>query len=187
MKKALLFVCLLSYMLLSGCAAVVVGSGAAAVAVDKRTAGDMLEDENIEIKFSYHLSQDESLSNVSHINATSYNGWLLLSGETATEENRQAIYNIAINIKNVDRVFNEIVIDQVSSIGSRTSDTYLTSKVKTQLFTIKNTPSFHTKVVTERGVVYLMGLISKEQADQAVELVRKISGVKKIVKLFDYQ
>ncbi|MFK5984250.1 MAG: BON domain-containing protein [Pseudomonadota bacterium] len=187
MKKIYLLVLLFSFILQTGCAAFVVGAGtAAAVAHDHRTAGDMLEDENIEFKYINKIYQDKHLSENAHINATSYNGWMLLTGEAPTEADRQTLYNLAANIKNVTRIFNEISISQPSSITTRSKDIYITSKVKAQLLANKNTEAYHVKVVTENGVVYLMGLINQEQADEVIKVIQKISGVQRIIKLFDY-
>ena len=174
-------------ILQTGCAAVVVGAGtAAAVATDKRTAGDMLEDENIELKFIHHLYKDKQLSAKTHVNATSFNGWLLLSGEATDPAIKQAVYNLAVNIKNVKRVFNEISISEPSSFSSRTNDTYLTSKIKTSLLANEKTEAYHVKVVTENSIVYLMGLITQEQSAEVINVIQETSGVQRIIKLFDY-
>ncbi len=174
------------FILQTGCAAVVVGTGTAvAVAHDKRTAGDMLEDENIEFKYVNKIYQNNELSKKVHINATSYNGWLLLTGEAPTEANRQTLYNLGVNISNVKRVFNEIAISEPTSLMVRSQDTYITSKIKTRLLANEKTEGYHVKVITENGVVYLMGLISQQQADEVVNVIRSISGVKRIIKLFD--
>ncbi len=182
---------LISFILLfqTACTAVVVGAGAgtaAAVAMDKRTAGDMLEDENIELKFIHNFYQNKEISKTSHVNATSFNGWLLLTGEAPNQEIKQAIYNLAINIKNVKRIFNEINISEPTSMASRSKDTYITSKIKTSLLTNKKTEAYHVKVVTENSVVYLMGIITQHQSSEIVKVIQEISGVQRIIKLFDY-
>ncbi|MFK5893696.1 MAG: BON domain-containing protein [Pseudomonadota bacterium] len=185
-NKLLLLVAFI-LVLQTGCAAFVVGAGtAAAVATDKRTAGDMLEDENIELKFIHRFYQDKQLSETSHVNATSYNGWLLLTGEAPNPAIKQALYNQAINIKNVKRIFNEISISAPSSIAIRSSDTYLTSKIKISLLANKKTEAYHVKVITENSIVYLMGLITQEQSVEVVKVIQEISGVQRIIKLFDY-
>jgi len=189
MQKTGILLLLITSLLVSGCSAIVVGGSAsvAAVAVDKRTAGDMLEDENIELKFLKLFYDNKKINQVSHINFTSYNGWVLLTGETNSEKAKLAIENLATDIKNVKRVFNELRVSGMSSIGSRTADSYLTAKIKVQLLGNDATSGFHTKVVTENGIVYLLGLLSTKQADIVINVVRKISGVERIIKLFDYQ
>lgn len=185
-NRYFLLVCFILIMQ-SGCAAFFVGAGTAAVvATDKRTAGDMIEDENIELKFINLLYPNKALSEHSHVNATSYNGWLLLTGEAKNPAVKQSIYNLAISIKNVSRVFNELTIATPSSMTTRASDTYITSKIKTRLLANEKTEGYHIKVVTEDGVVYLMGLISQQQSTEVIKVVKKVSGVQRIIKLFDY-
>jgi len=173
----------------TACTALVVGGGAtvAAIATDKRTTGSIVEDENIEIKFTYQYYQSKHLNENTHINITSYNGWVLLTGEAPTESQRQELYNLASGITNVKRVYNEITLATPSSLRSRSTDAYLTSKIKTMLLADKETNGYHVKVVTESGVVYLMGLITPAAANKSVDIVRNIRGVKKVIKLFDYQ
>jgi len=146
----------------------------------------MVEDENIELKFINKIYPNKKLSDYSHVNATSYNGWLLLTGEASDAAVKQAVYNIAISIKNVKRVFNEINIVAPSSMATRASDTYITSKIKTRLLADKKTDAYHVKVVTENGIVFLMGLITQEQSSEVIRVVQQVSGVQKIIKLFDY-
>ena len=171
------------------CAALVAGGGAAAVAVakDKRTAGRMVEDESIELKFIDKYNQNKKLSSESHINATSYNGWLLLSGETPYPAYKRQIEALAQGIPGIERVFNEIKIESPSSIISRSNDTYITSRVKTALLADEHAEAYNVKVVTENGITYLMGLLTREQADTVVAIVKAVSGVQRVVTLFDIQ
>jgi osmotically-inducible protein OsmY len=167
---------------LSGCFPVVVaGAGTAVVmANDRRTTGTQVEDENIEIKVS---SQDFGKA---HINATSYNRRVLLTGEAIDEAARAAIEQKVRNIASVREVVDEIQVAGNSSYSSRTNDTLVTSNVKTRMV---NNPRFnvlHVKVVTEAGTVYLMGLVSPEEGDAAVEVARTTSGVSRVVKVFEY-
>lgn len=183
-----LFSLLMSVGLLHGCAAVAVGGVAAgaSVASDTRTTGTVIEDQSIEFKAGRAFSADKELDDKAHINTTSYNTVVLLTGEAPTEELRQRAVELARNIPRVTQVHNEIAIAAPSSLMSRSSDSLITSKVKARLLADKDVSGLNTKVVTERGVVYLMGLSSKRQADRATELARTTGGVQKVVKLFQY-
>jgi osmotically-inducible protein OsmY len=167
---------------LTGCfPAVVAGAGTAAVmANDRRTTGIQVEDSNIELKIA---QQDFGKA---HINGTSYNTRVLLTGEALTEAQRDAIEQKVRSIASVKEVVNEIQIAGNSSLASRSSDTVTTSNVKTRMV---NNPKFnilHVKVLTEAGTVYLMGLVTPEEADAAVEVARTTSGVSRVVKVFEY-
>lgn len=183
-----LFGVLASLTVLQGCAAVAVTGVAAgaSVASDTRTTGTVIEDQSIEFKAGRAFSADKELDEKAHINTTSYNTVVLLTGETPTEELRQRAVELVRNIPRVSHVHNEITIAAPSSLMSRSSDSVLTSKVKTKLLADKDVSGLNTKVVTERGVVYLMGLSSRRQADRATELARTTGGVQKVVKLFQY-
>lgn len=179
---------LLATLVLHGCAAVAVSGVAAgtSVAADNRTTGTVIEDQSIEFKAGRAFSADEELDDQAHINTTSYNTVVLLTGEAPTEQLRQRAVELARNIEKVTHVHNEITIAAPSSLMSRSSDTVITSKVKTKLLADKDVAGMNTKVVTEKGVVYLMGLSSKSNADSATEIARTTGGVQKVVKLFQY-
>jgi len=183
-----LYTLLVSALLLNGCAAVAVTGAAAgaSVAADTRTTGTVIEDQSIEFKAGRAFSADKELDEKAHINTTSYNTVVLLTGEAPTEELRQRAVELARNIERVTHVHNEITIAAPSSLMSRSSDTVITSKVKTRLLADKDVSGLNIKVVTEKGVVYLMGLSSRRQADRATELSRTTGGVQKVVKLFQY-
>ena len=175
-------------LLLNGCAAVVVGGAAtgANVAHDRRTTGTFIEDEAIELKSLKTLSEDKAFSSQVHLNVTSFNTIVLVSGEAPSEELRQRAIDIVRNIPKVTHVHDEISIAGPSSLMSRSEDTLITTKVKTKLIAEKNLDGTHVKVVTENGVVYLMGLLNREDADRATEIARQTGGVQKVVKLFQY-
>ncbi|MCS3902239.1 osmotically-inducible protein OsmY [Methylohalomonas lacus] len=183
--KALTIVLLCS--LISGCAAVAVGGAAtgAAVAYDRRTTGTVMEDQAIEVKASRAFNADTELSDDAHINVTSYNTKVLMAGEAPTEELRDRAIEIVRNIPKVSRVYNEVIIASPSSFMSRSSDSMITTKVKAALFGEAGIESTHVKVVTERGIVYLMGLLTAEEGERAVERTRRVGGVQKVVKLFE--
>ena len=174
-----------------GCAPVVVGGAAATatIAHDRRTAGTILEDQSIELKAFDLISKDPELSKQAHINVTSYNMIVLLSGETPTEAMRARAEELVRGIEKVRRVYNELTVAAPSSMMTRSSDSLITAQVKTSLFSIKDIPGFdptRVKVVTENGTVYLMGLVRRVEGDAAAETARQVKGVQRVVKLFEY-
>jgi osmotically-inducible protein OsmY len=189
-RKMLL--CLSLITALTGCAGVVIGGaavGAASIAHDRRSTGTIVEDQSIEFKVFDQLSKDEELAKNSHINVTSYNKAVLLSGEVVTPKQRQKAEDIARRVENVKHVHNELVIAPPSSLSERSNDTLLTSKVKASLFEIDGIAGFdptRVKVVTERGTVYLFGLLTQAEAEATTSTVRRVAGVQKVVKLFEY-
>lgn len=172
---------------LGGCVTAAVGGAAAggAVAVDQRTAGIYVEDENIEIKAGQQIRK--SLGEEAHVNTTSYNLNVLMTGEVPTPEAKIEAENIVKSIANVRNITNELVVSPKSSAYDRTNDTYLTSKVKSKFVAEKNFKANNVKVVTERGVVYLMGIVSDHEARLATEIARTTEGVSKVVKVFEYR
>jgi len=180
---------LFSAYLLSACTAAVVGGAVVgtSVVLDKRTTGDYVEDQNIKAKYTHLYYQDDELTEHTHINVTSYNRQLLITGEAPTEQQKQKLSKIANKIKNVRKYFNEVIISAPSSMSTRTNDSYLTSKIKTSIFTSMNElDGAQVKVVTENGSVFLMGLVTRKQANQITEITRTTNGVKRVIKLFEY-
>lgn len=178
-------------LMLSGCAAAVIGAGAAAgttavVAHDRRTTGTFIEDQNIELKAAKSFYSDKEINDSSHLNVTSYNLVVLITGETPSEDIRNRIVNIVREIPKVTHVYDELTIAAPSSWTSRTSDSLITSKVKTKLLTLDNFDGTRVKVVTEKGVVYLMGLLTRAESDVATKVAQETGGVQKVVKLFQY-
>lgn len=173
---------------LSGCAVIAVGGAATAatVAVDRRTPGTQLEDQTIEIKAGQVLNADAELDDQAHLNVISYNTVVLLTGETPTDAMSQRAAELVKSIDKVSHVYNEITIAAPSSLVARTSDTYITTKVKTKLFANKELTGIEIKVVTEKGVVYLMGIVSRAESEIATDIARQTGGVQKVVKLFQY-
>ncbi len=178
-------------LLFQGCAEMIVGGAAtgAAVAHDRRTPGTVIDDELIELKAAERISADKQLSEQVHINVTSYNNILLLSGEAPTEAIRSRIGDMMQGIPKLRRVHNEILVAAPSSMLTRTSDTWITTKVKTSLLGLDDLPDFdptRVKVVSENGTVFLMGIVKREEADAATNAARQVSGVQRVVKLFEY-
>lgn len=175
-------------MLTQACAPLILGGAAtgAVVANDKRTTGTFVEDEAIELKIKQALLSDENLYENTHINATSFNTNVLLTGEATTEANRQKVLAIVKGTAKVSHVFNEITIAAPSALLARSSDTLLTSNVKSRILFDEAVDGTKIKVVTEAGVVYLMGIVSRQQGSSAAQVASRASGVQKVVKLFQY-
>lgn len=175
-------------LLLQGCAPAVVGGAAtgASVAYDRRTAGTVIDDQGIEFKAAYALFNNKEIYDQSHINVTSYNGVVLLTGETPSQALKQKATAEVKKIPKVRRIHNELAIAAPSALPSRSSDAWITSKVKAKMTTDEQTDPFHIKVVTERGIVYLLGFVSHAEADRAVNLVKNTAGVQRVVKIFEY-
>ena len=174
--------------LLGGCAAVV-GAGAvtgAAMAHDRRTSGTFIDDNVLELKAVGALQDDKELWNYSHLNVTSYNNIVLLTGESPNEALRQRAAQTVANLQKVRKVHNEVVVAAPSSMVSRSGDTLITGKVKTALINNKDIDATRVKVVTENGVVYLMGLVTQAEADTATEVARRVGGVQRVVRIFEY-
>jgi len=171
---------------LSGCFPAVVGGAAAggAMAADRRTSGIYVEDENIELKTLKRLSQ--YMDKAAHINVTSYNRIVLLSGEVPTEAQLTQAETLTREISNVRNIHNGLTVAPASSIGDRSNDTYITTKVKARFVSERLFPANVVKVVTEGSVVYLMGIVSEKEATDAVEIARTTEGVTKVVKVFEY-
>ncbi len=172
--------------LLSGCPAVIAtGAGAGVVAAeDRRSLGTMTEDEGIEIKTASRVA-DAHKDRV-HLNVTSYNRMVLLTGEVPDEKVRRDIERIARAVENVRGVTNELAVRAPTTLSNRANDTYITSKVKTRYVDAQRFNPVHVKVVTENQVVYLLGLVKKQEAKDAVELARTTEGVKKVITVFEY-
>jgi len=173
---------------LPGCGPALLAGGAtgAALVHDRRTAGTVVEDQSIEFKAKSAIASDEELKEKSHLNVTSYNNVVLVTGEAPTEELKARALRLVEDVEKVKRVYDEIEIAAPSALLARGNDTVLTSKVKTRLLAAKGLDGTRVKVVTERGIVYLMGLVSGEEADIATDVTRKTRGVQKVVRVFQY-
>jgi osmotically-inducible protein OsmY len=170
----------------SACAPLVVGGmfGGAMVATDRRTTGIQLEDEGIEQRCA--AAREENFGNKEHINFTSYNRQVLITGEVSSEKVRQEMEQLVGKVQNVRLVVNELAIGPASTFGSRSSDSVLVAKVKASLVDSEDLFSNVFKVVAERGNVYLMGRVTDREAKRATEVVRGVSGVKRVVRVFEY-
>jgi osmotically-inducible protein OsmY len=185
------FTLLLSIFILNGCAGVVIGGAATGVAVvhDRRSAGTVIDDKGLDWKVSQAIFKEQEVSNSSHINVTAYNGVVLLTGETPSEDLKIRANAIAAQASDNGKIYNELVIASPTSFSSRTNDTYITAKIKTVLLEIDDIPDFdltRVKVTTENGTVFLMGLLTRQEADAVTNKARNVSGVKKVVRLLEY-
>lgn len=172
---------------LTGCAAAAIGAivGGAAVMNDRRTTGSQADDQSIEFKVPDLIHAEPDLWNSSHVSTTSFNSIVLLSGETPSEEFKVRIGAIAASVPKVRRVHNELAIAAPSSMSARSADAWITGKVKSALLNDMQLDSTRVKVVTEKGVVYLMGLVTNAEAEKATEIARRVSGVQRVVRLFE--
>lgn len=187
MKKVLATL-VMTTTLVTGCSTIVSSSREEPIREDigNRTLGNIIEDEAIELKVRVNLSKGSAPLAQSHINVKSFNGQVLLTGQVPNANVRQEAEQIVGQTREVKRIHNELEIAGPSSTIVRTNDVYLTSRVKLKLLSDKSIEGLRVKVVTENGVVYLMGLVSQREADQAVAIVREVPGVQRIVKVFEY-
>ena len=173
---------------LTGCvpAVIAVGAGGTAlVATDRRTTGTQVDDEGIELKIAERANA--LYGDRIHLNVTSYNGVVLLTGEVPDQGAWASLGNLAKTTEKVRAVQNELVVAPIADMSARTNDTYITSKVKTRMIEANKFPPNAVKVVTERAVVYLMGIVTRPEGDAAGEVASTTSDVVRVVKVFEYR
>lgn len=188
-KKKLVLLLLILPLFTTGCAAVIGASTISTVATvthDRRSLGTIIEDQSIELKIAKLLLSDKEINNSSHINATSYKKIVLVTGETPTEAIKERIIDIIRNVEEVTHVYDELAIAAPSSIISRSSDSLITTKLKAKLLVQDDFDGIRVKIVTERGIVYLMGLVTRKEDDLATKVAQQTGGVQKVIKLFQY-
>lgn len=178
---------LAALMLLQGCAAAVVAGGATAVtaANDRRTLGSQIDDNGIVIKARRALSQDSLTAKGSNINVTSYNGVVLLTGQTASEQVKDQAQRLVQDIPSVKQVHNQIRLGNNTSLTTRTRDSWISTKVKSQLLADEQVSGLNIRVITENQEVFLMGLVGGPEADKAVDIARNVEGVVRVIKAFE--
>ena len=169
----------------AGCVPLVIGGAAIGgmMAVDRRTAGTQVEDEGIELRAVNRINAD--YGERVHINVTSFNRQVLLTGEVPTAEIRQAVEHSVADVGNVLSVVNDLGVQPNSSLGQRSTDTFITGKVRAGLVDAKDISASPFKVVTERNVVYLMGLVTEREAARAASIARGVDGVRKVVRTLE--
>ena len=170
---------------LSGCAPLLIGGAAVGtlVAVDRRTTGSQLEDETIELRAKSRLG--EILGSRAHINVTSYNRQVLLTGEVPDAATKQLAEQTVAKVDNVRSVVNELGVMSASTLTQRGTDVYITGKIRASLVDAKDLTATAFKVVTERGAVFLMGRVTQRESERATTVVRQISGVNRVVRVFE--
>lgn len=175
---------------LSGCAAPVVLAGAAAgsvaVAHDRRSTGMQLDDNSTEFKAKAAIAEDKAVADNSHVNVTTFNGVVLISGETRRDDLRGRVEQLVRNASTMRKVYNEVVVAEPASTGSRLSDSWITTKVKSKLLGNEELDGTRVKVVTEAGTVFLMGLVTRAEANIATAVASDTRGVDRIVRVFEY-
>lgn len=187
-KRLALAVCAaaLTASALTACVPLLVGGavgGGALVATDRRTPGIQLEDEGIELRAWARLRGEIGERN--HVNLTSYNRQVLLTGEVSSEKDKQQIEQTVARVENVAAVINELAVMGNSTLTQRSSDTLVTGRVKAMLIDAKDLQVNAFKVVTERGTTFLMGRVTQREAERATDVVRGTPGVQKVVRIFE--
>jgi osmotically-inducible protein OsmY len=174
---------------LSGCSSVLTATRDKPIDDDRgtRTLGSKIDDSLIETKVKVNVAKaNTDLDQNSHIVVSSYNGVVLLAGQTPRADLKAMAEQAAAQVQRVKTVHNELQVIEPSSLLARNNDAWLTTKIKTQMLTDASIPGSRIKVITENGIVYLLGLVTQQEGAQATSLVQSVSGVQKIVKLFEY-
>lgn len=188
MKTKILLSTLICTLTLSGCSSLISASREEPIKEDhgSRTVGAYVDDELIETKAKVNLLEAQERLQGASVGVTSFNGLVLLTGQAPSDQVRTDVEQIVSQIRKVRRVHNEIIVSGNTSSLATANDVWLTLKTKSQLLIDESVPGHRVKVVTESGTVYLMGLVTPEEADAAVAIVSQQSGVQKIVKIFEY-
>jgi len=170
---------------LGACAPVMLGGAVMGtlMATDRRTTGTQVEDEGIELRGASRIR--EKLGERGHVNLTSYNRQVLLTGEVPSAQDKQLVEQLLSKVENVRSIVNELGVMENSSLSQRSSDTLVTGKIKATLVDAQDLFANAFKVVTERGTVYLMGRVTQREANRATDMVRTIDGVKKVVRVME--
>jgi osmotically-inducible protein OsmY len=186
LRMSALAIALGAATLLGACAPLLLGGaivGGSVVATDRRTTGSQVDDQSIEIRGIKRVN--ETIGDRGSVSVTSYNRVVLLTGSVTNEPDKVAVERVVSAIENVKSVVNEIAVGPAASFGNRSNDTLLTSKVKASIVDAKDVQVSAFKVVTERGVVYLMGRVTEREATRAADIARGVGGVQKVVKVFE--
>lgn len=181
---------LVSAITLSGClAALFAGVAVTTIDIlhDRRTVGEYIDDNAIEVTARNILVSKNTIRKAAHVNPVSWNGILLITGEIDDENLKPYLVERFTNIQGVRQVVDETTITNKTPILSRTNDAWITSKVKSRLIIKTGLRANRVKVITTRGTVYLMGIVTREEGDKATELAQTVRGVKRVVKVFEYQ
>jgi osmotically-inducible protein OsmY len=182
----LTLVAILAVPALIGCASLIIGGavvGTTLIATDRRSSGAQVEDKAIELKAPKRMK--EAIDERGHISVNSYNRLVLITGEVSTAADKTAVEQAVSRIENVKSIVNELEVSGNAAFGSRSNDTLITAKIRALLIGTKDISSNAVKVVTERGAVYLMGRLTLRESDRVTDVVRNVSGVQKVVRVFE--
>ena len=187
MKKMLSAIALVATLGLSGCGSFLATMQSDTISDDlgERTLGQQLDDENIETKAVVNIHASDTAFSDAHLTVVSYNGYVLIVGQVQSEQLKAKAMQVVRNIRDVRRIYNELEVSAPSSAMTRTSDTWITAKVKSWLLGSSEIEGGRVKVVTENGVVYLMGLATRAEADRIAESTSDTAGVQRVVRLFE--
>lgn len=180
---------LLAVLGVSGCSNVLTATRDTPIETNQgtRTLGSALDDPLIETRVSVNVAKaNPALENDSHIVVVSYNGVVLLAGQTPRADLKTQAEQVANQVQGVRRVHNELQVLPPSSGLARSNDTWITTKIKTQMLANKDVPSSRIKIVTENGSVFLMGLVTRQEAQNAAQVAQGTAGVQRVVMLFEY-
>jgi osmotically-inducible protein OsmY len=186
---SVLAVCGVLCLYLAGCAVAAVSTvlvTSVDIARDRRTVGTYVDDNAVEIKIRRSISRDGQIGSGTHISVTSMNGIVLLTGEVSRNEQARRAAGIARGYTEARQVINQLTVSEPSTFSERSHDTWITTKIKTALITSRDVDAGRIKVVTEAANVYLMGVVTRAEADAAVEEAKGVRGVERIVKVFEY-
>lgn len=189
MKLRATFAVLFSALLLQGCVAgVVVGSAAVATktATDPRSVGTQVDDGTLEARVENAIGKDQQLKKEARVVATAYQGKVLLTGQAPTTELASRAKQIALGVDGAAEVYNEIRQGTPVSLGTASSDTWITTKVRSQILTSDTVKSSNVKVTTENGEVFLLGLVTQQEGQSAAQIASQVSGVKHVTTAFTY-
>lgn len=179
---------LLSTVMLNGCVAVVAGGAAVATktATDPRTVGTQVDDVTLEARVSSAIAKDQEVKQDARVTTTAYQGNVLLTGQSPRPELSERAKNIALGVDGVQEVYSAIRDGKPVELGTISSDSWITTKVRSQLLTSDKVKSSNVKVVTENGEVFLLGLVTEAQGKEAAKIASEVSGVKQVVTVFHY-
>lgn len=172
---------------LNGCAGETVTAAAAGSWInhDRRTSGTIVDDQAITVKANLAIAKNKAVWKESHISTLTYNNSLLLVGQTKNNYNKQQIEKMLQPINEIGNIYNQITVGEPISLKTRANDTWLTTQVKAKLISSRDVGINRVKVITENGTVYLMGMLTKDEEQTAIDLTRRVQGVDKVVAIIE--
>ncbi|MCK9139719.1 divisome-associated lipoprotein YraP [Haemophilus influenzae] len=173
---------------LQGCVAAVIGGGAVAakVGTDPRTTGSQIDDETLEFKVENAVEKDAQIKSEGRVNAVSYNGRVLLIGQVPNDNVKETATDLTRGVEGVNDTYNQLTIGPKISFAQISKDSWITTQVKSKMFVDDRVKATDVKVISENGEVFLLGNVTQSQANAAADIASKISGVKKVIKVFKY-